>query len=116
MQVPSGHPDLRKTACRARLALLSLVQQHAAPARLALPLLSQAVPLLELTACPFSPSDVSILMAWLNDSEAALALTHGSGAADGDLVPAVHERYVKDVRLALARALARAHVLQGSVH
>ncbi len=50
---------------------------------------------------------------WLSDAAAALSAAAGCASSDAVLAaearPA-HERHVKDVRLALARALARAHV------
>ena len=82
-----------------RDALMTLVQGGCVPWSLALPLLLSAIPFLEAPLLAFSIKDVQIMTRWLTDVTFAQEC--------GSVEIGMHERHIKDVRLALARAQAR---------
>eukprot|EP00955_Chlamydomonas_euryale_P024647 259731-Chlamydomonas_euryale.AAC.12 len=83
-------------------AAMDLATCGATPRSLGLPLLFHLIPLLEAPYLAFTLAELHALLRWLTDLE----LAAGAGA----MHVGMHPRHVKDVRLALARALARAHI------
>ncbi|MEW5298581.1 MAG: hypothetical protein WDW36_001687 [Sanguina aurantia] len=124
--VPISHADLLaqySSACCALMELASAPRSHIS-ANLALAILFSSIPLLEASHASLLPADVQALTAWLNRCcEESAMLSHGgcpvgvgsvhrvAGGGGGSVGEEVlHERQVQDVRLALARALVKAHV------
>jgi hypothetical protein len=117
----------------ARQPVMDLLGLPLAPLALRLPLLRFALPLLETTHMPFARADVQRLLQVLGAALAALAAARADGVAPDDgggdggggggggggssgaeaagLGPSGK---VGEVRLALARALARAHIAEAS--
>jgi len=85
-----------------RDAIMGLLHSGSVPRTMLLPLLFYAVPFLEGPLLAFSHDDIQQLLRSLSS---ALLCHEGKRHTAG-----LHERHVKDVRLALARALARSHV------
>ncbi|KAG1660588.1 hypothetical protein FOA52_003019 [Chlamydomonas sp. UWO 241] len=89
-------------AAPVRDAAMALVAGGCVPRGMRAPLLFHLLPALEARATAFGVGDCQVLTRWLTDVE----LARQAGAAEMGL----HPRHVKDVRLALARASARAHM------
>jgi hypothetical protein len=101
-----GGAALRRAHARARDALLPLVAGGLAPAPLRVPLLFHCLPLLEAQASALSADDVAALLRAVGE----VAESHAAPLALAALPP----RCLADVRLALARGLARAHAAGGA--
>ena len=74
------------------------------PRGLTLTLLFHVIPFLEAPVLAFSPNDMQTLVRWVVDYQIA---EESSGHAE---CVGLHVRHVKDVQLALTRALARSSV------
>ena len=85
-----------------RDALMGLVQGGSVPRSLVLPVLFHAIPFLEAPLLAFSLKDVQCLTRWLTDVTIAMEV--------GSVEVGMHDRHLKDVRLALIRAQARCGV------
>jgi hypothetical protein len=117
---------LAKAYAAVRPPVMDLLGLPLAPAPLRLPLLRFALPLLETAHTPFSRSDVQRLLQVLTATLASLAAARADGTAadDGGGAPGSGSGVeaaglgpagrVGEVRLALARALARAHIAEAS--
>lgn len=99
---PAKNPQGLEQYKAVRDALMELVRSCVVPLRMALPLLFHVIPFLEARTLTFGVEDVQALIKWLTD----VLLAHEVACLDLDM----HERHIKDIRLALARALSRSHV------
>ena len=89
-----------------RDATMGLVLGGCVPRGLTLTLLFHIIPFLEAPVLAFSPADVRALLRWLTDYQIAQQdSSAGPGSSAG-----IHVRHIKDVQLALTRALARSSV------
>ncbi|EFJ44604.1 hypothetical protein VOLCADRAFT_95258 [Volvox carteri f. nagariensis] len=127
---PPDDPATLGSLAAGHAAFMSMVRRRTPPRRLCLPLLFYAIPLLEASAGGgrlFSTDDVQLLRQWASDCARGAVATSigtaaGSGGSGGTGGPMgalaamlrVHDRYARDVQLALVRATARSHVLQYS--
>ncbi|GBF94028.1 hypothetical protein Rsub_07296 [Raphidocelis subcapitata] len=114
---------LRAAYRAARRPVMDLLGLPLAPPPLRLPLLRLALPLLESAAAPFSRADVQRLIKVLAATLATLAAARADGVPPDDGAAAAAAAgggdeaaggKVGEVRLALARALARAHIAEAS--
>ncbi|GAX75754.1 hypothetical protein CEUSTIGMA_g3197.t1 [Chlamydomonas eustigma] len=104
MQMSSDNVDAQHSSSMkaVRSSVLTLLGSDSVPWRLLLPILFHIIPFLESSSLCFSAQDVRKLMRLLTD----LTFAEKSGSFQS----CMHDRHIKDIRLALSRALARSHV------
>ena len=88
-----------------RDAVMGLAHSGCVPRDMVLPLLFYAIPFLEADVLAFSLKDAQVLTRWLTDVTIMQEADELGGNVGG-----LHVRHIKDVRLALARTLARSSV------
>ena len=88
-----------------RDAIMGLAHSSCVPRDMVMPLLFYAIPFLEADVLAFSLKDAQVLTRWLTD----VTITQEADERGGG-IGSLHVRHIKDVRLALARTLARSSV------
>ncbi len=122
--------SLRKAYAAARAPAVELLLEGLAPAALRLPLLVALLPIIDNPYAPFSTAEVHALLRVLAEvsgdevpavAAAVLSGTHGAATAlpwpstaSNDGAARLQSRHISDVRLALCRGLAHAHVSEAS--